>query len=275
MGDQLSDRQLAIASWMYERRLVLERIVRVFLGVCMFGLFGAIVVNTVLYISSYQAHRIQILSGTQNAILSGDPALLASPRSLTASEITAIIRGERSADLYSSINNPNASWAVFSVRYYFSSRGAPITEPRETFALPGENSVVGFANGAEFSAPFELILEDIKWRKIILPIERERLKLFSIESRDVVFTPGDIESASSSVLATLVNKSPFGFWNAPITAILYNNNSLVGIGEYTLSQFAAGEERAVLIGVGNIRFPVTNVEIVPRVNMLDDGSLML
>ncbi len=275
MGDQLSDRQLAIAVWMYERRLVFERIVRVFLGVCMFGLFGAVIISTSLYISWYRAHRVQIFSRTQNAILSSDPALLASPRSLTSSEVTVLLQNERSADLYGSINNPNASWAVFSVRYYFTSRGASITEPRETFALPGINSVVAFANGAELSAPFELILEDIKWRKIILPIERERLKLFSIESRDVVFTPGDVESASSSILATLVNKSPFGFWNTPITAILYNNNSLVGIGEYTLSQFAAGEERVVSIGVGDIRFPVTNIEIVPRVNMLDDRSLML
>lgn len=273
MGDQLTDRQLAIAAWMYERRVIFERSARVFSGVCLIGLFGALIAAAASFFVSYRQHQLLVLEGTQNAIIAGDPALSFSPVPLSAASVIVLKGGDRSADLASSIMNQNAGWAAFSVRYYFTSGGAQISEPRETFALPGDNPVVGFARDAPLAGPFALVVENPEWRKIVLPIERERVRLFLIESRDAVFTPGDTET--SSVEATVVNKSPFGFWNVVLAALLYNNDSLVGVGEYTLPQFAAGEERSVSIGVGVVSSPVTSIRIVPRVNVLNEQSLVL
>lgn len=275
MGDQLTDRQLALATWMYERRLVFFRIIWVLTGVCLIGLFGALIAGVAFFVSSYEPHRLGVLEGTENAIIASDPALSFSPLPLSAGSVVVLQRGERSADLYSAIVNSNSAWVVFSLRYYFTSGGAAISEPQETFALPGENPVLAFVKDAPLLPPFALVVENVEWRKIVLPIERERLQLFSIESQNVVFTSVDQESVEAMVTATIVNKSPFGFWNTSLIALLYNNGSLLSIGQYTLPQFASGQKRAVAIGVSNITSSLTDIRIVPRVNILDDRSLML
>lgn len=274
MGDQLSTRQLAFATWLYESRPALARIARGVIVIAIFGLCAAFLILTAFFFSSYSAHRFNVLVKTQNFIISTDPSLAFAPSSLQASQAALVKKGESDADMYGSIRNPNPSWIASRVRYYFTSQGEPISEPRETFAVPGENAVAGFVKNAAIPANVSLAIEEIEWRKIILPIDKERLNLFSIESSDFAFVKNDEMGIEDTVTGTLVNKSPFGFWNVQLIALLYDEDALAGVGEYTLQQFSSGEERAVTIGVGDIASPIGKIQIAPRVNILDARSLM-
>lgn len=274
MGDQLGERQLAVATWLYESRSALERTLRAVIVIAIFGFCAAFLILTAFLFSSYSAHRFNVLAKTQNFIISTDPSLAFAPSSLQASQAALIKKGKSGADIYGSIRNPNSSWIASRVRYYFTSQGEPISESRETFAIPGENAVAGFVKNAAIPSNVSLTIEEIEWRKIIPPIDRERLELFSIESGDFTFVKNDGTGIEDTVTGTLVNKSPFGFWNVQLISLLYDEDALAGVGEYALQQFSFGEERAVTIGVGDIASPVNKIQIIPRVNILDARSLM-
>ncbi|MBI4359652.1 MAG: hypothetical protein HY564_00975 [Candidatus Jacksonbacteria bacterium] len=274
MGDQLSNRQLAFATWLYNSRPILERLARIIVGAVSIALLAALIIMGALFFTSYTTHRLNTLASTQSFVISSDPSLSFSPSPLIITQAALVKKSVRSADMYGSIRNPNAAWVAEYIRYYFTSGGQAMSEPRETFAIPGENAVFGFVKDVAVPTEVSIIVEDVRWRRIILPIERERLELFSIESRDVRLIKNELY-APDAVSGMLVNKSPFGFWSVPLVVLIYNGNALVGVGEHTLEKFSALSERSVDVGVGKIVSPITDIQIIPRVNILDERSLML
>ena len=275
MRQDLSDKQLAFAAWFYEKRPFLNRL---FAVIC-FGVAGVYfllsVVNGVFYFVRFSTNRKTLLINTQNLILKEDQAYKSFPNALIIDVINVVRHKNRGADFLARLENPNPAWTVFSYNYTFSIDGVDLQQER-SFALPGEHYLAGFHSSKEPFSDVKMKIENLKWRKINPFVDQERLKTFDITSENSVFVPGDKREVVDSVVTTINNKTPFGFWKGEVLAVVYKNKQPLAVGAAFFDQFKAGEERKGEIGLGVLPvFQVDEIKIIPQVNFLDDQNVFV
>lgn len=274
MPQDLSDKQLAAASWLYERRPLFIRIAFFALVSAAGILFILFAVNLILYTVRFPNHKQQLLEATQNLILSPDPALQFMPKDLQIQSINVIKHQGRGADFLAEINNPNQNWLAASFDYSFIADGKPLST-RSFFALPGKIYLTGFKADSEPFDKINLQLNNIKWQKIRSLVDKERLSLLRFNVQDIRFAPGDKKETVDSVLATVKNNSPLGFWQTDVIALVYKDEQLLAVGQGQIQELDSQEERVIEIGMGILKVDeVDRIKVIPQANILDRENIM-
>ncbi|MEK9166067.1 MAG: hypothetical protein AAB525_04405, partial [Patescibacteria group bacterium] len=270
----LSDKQLAAASWLYERRTLFVRTTFFILIGAAGILFILFAVNLALYVIRYPNHQGQFLQTTQNFILAQDPALQFVPKDLQIQSINVIKHQGRSADFLAEVNNPNQNWLAKSFDYSFTADGNPLST-RSFFALPGIFYLAGFKADSEPFDKVGLQLNNIKWQKIKSTVDKERFSLLRFTVQDIRFVPGDKKEIVDAVLAAVQNSSPLGFWQTDIIALVYKDARLLAVGQGQIQELDSQEERAIEIGMGILNIDeVDRIKVIPQANILDKENIM-
>lgn len=274
MPQDLSDKQLAAASWLYERRTLFVRTTFFILIGAAGILFILFAVNLALYVIRYPNHQGQFLQTTQNFILAQDPALQFVPKDLQIQSINVIKHQGRSADFLAEVNNPNQNWLAKSFDYSFTADGNPLST-RSFFALPGIFYLAGFKADSEPFDKVGLQLNNIKWQKIKSTVDKERFSLLRFTVQDIRFVPGDKKEIVDAVLAAVQNSSPLGFWQTDIIALVYKDARLLAVGQGQIQELDSQEERAIEIGMGILNIDeVDRIKVIPQANILDKENIM-
>lgn len=271
----LSNKELALASWLYEKRPLFHRI-GFFSFLCIAAALALLILlNGVFVFRHLISGRAQFFAKTQSLVVWEDPSFLLAPKDLVAQNIIAVTHSGRGEDFFATVVNPNSLWAAFSLDYTFTAGGNAITSARSSYAFPGENSVVAFSSSPLPISSIEVRFANIRWLKIISPRDKERLKLFSIHPHDVSFIHGDKKEIGDIVRATMVNASSLSFWSVPVIALVLNNGVIKAVGEGSIDRFISGEDRELEIGFGVTDLVSASViTLIPRVNVLDGSAIM-
>ena len=274
MPQDLSDKQLAAASWLYERRTLFVRTTFFILIGAAGILFILFAVNLALYVIRYPNHQGQFLQTTQNFILAQDPALQFVPKDLQIQSINVIKHQGRSADFLAEVNNPNQNWLAKSFDYSFTADGNPLST-RSFFALPGIFYLAGFKADSEPFDKVGLQLNNIKWQKIKSTVDKERFSLLRFTVQDIRFVPGDKKEIVDAVQAVVKNTSPLGFWQTDVIALVYKDDQLLAVGQGQIQELDSQEERAIEIGMGILNIDeVDRIKVIPQANILDKENIM-
>lgn len=269
-----SDKEFRLAVWLYERRPQFF-LAALYIILCIAAvLFILTAMQGIMYALKMSAHSLSFLRITQASMLFEDPALAFAPEPLEAVSLNVIRHKNRGADFLIEFNNPNKNWAASSFDYAVDIDETLFPSTR-SFALPGPQYRANFRSETTPFTNAVLRIENVNWRKITARIDRERLTLQNVPVVNKRFVPGDKSQIVDTVAATLKNQTPFGFWKMVVIAWVYKEGKILGVGELQLERMAQGEERNVEIGVGIL--PVSSVdkiEIVPQVNLLDEGNFM-
>jgi hypothetical protein len=270
----LSDKDFQLAVWLYEHRPQFW-LATVYIFLCIAAvLFVLTTVQGIIYVAKSSSHSLSFLRITQGSMLFEDPALAFAPEPLEELNFTVIRHKNRGADFLIEFNNPNKNWVASSFDYAIDIDGSPLPST-SSFALPGIQYRASFRSD---STPFTDAvprINNVNWRKISTSVDRERLILQNVPVINKQFVSGDKNQVVDTVTATLKNQTPFGFWKMVVIAWVYKDGKILGVGELQLERVAQGEERTVEIGVGIL--PVSSVdkiEIVPQINLLDEGNFM-
>ena len=269
-----SDKEFRLAVWLYERRPQFL-LATLYIILCIAAvLFILTATQGIIYALKMSKHSLSFLRITQASMLFEDSALAFAPKPLEAVSLNVIRHKNRGADFLIEFNNPNKNWMVSSFDYAVDIDGTLLPSTR-SFALPGAQYRASFRSEIAPFTDAALRIENVKWYKINSPVDRERLMLQNLPIVNKRFIPGDKSQVVDTVAATLKNQTPFGFWKMAVIAWVYKDGKILGVGELQLERMAQGEERTVEIGVGIL--PVSSVdkiEIVPQVNLLDEGNFM-
>jgi hypothetical protein len=188
-----------------------------------------------------------------------------------------------SYDLYINVRNPNAKhWGTFS---YCFTAGEENLKCNEDFILPNEKKNV-MALGLKSTvrpSNVKFSLNKTDWKKInpheITDWTKYKNDRLQIEIKNVSFKPAATSELSekislNSLIFTANNASAYGFWELPLSIVLYRSNKIVGVNKFLLKEFSSYDVREI-----NITWPgdlngVNDIDITPDVNIMNENNYL-
>ena len=180
-------------------------------------------------------------------------------------------------DLISEVHNPNGRYYA-NIEYCFVSGETELLCDSD-FIFPLETKhLIALAIDNNTAQKAELRLSSVSWSRINAHKYPDWSNYYSehlnFETKNIKFRPAR-ESPLSDKLSLDVlefdikNKTAYSYWKVPLNIVLYNNSKIVGVYEHALNEFRSGTERPVrLVWPGSI-VQADEVNIIPRLNILD------
>ena len=278
--DELSYKQLRFTTWYVRHKIVLRKLLIAVLilwsaatlgystfqwgNYFIFGLFEDrdLAARQVNEIENYS--RIQPLYGAR-------PLTIKRPRVFTINE--------GKYDFFSEAVNPNDRW-IARILYKFVYAGGE-TESKTSLVLPRQLQILS-ALGQEasvFPSSARLVIERIAWEKVDAHEIADVEEYINIRQD---FSVGGIEFISRTTGAapsdrlqfTVTNNSAYGYWNPVFTAVFLNRGDIVGVRNITTDQLAEGQSASFDLRFHGPLITITDVDVVPLVNVFDDSVYM-
>lgn len=201
-------------------------------------------------------------------------ALAPKPLNIAAAVVLPGSASAGSFDALAKIENPNSEWAA-TIVYTFVHEGGE-TAPAATFVLNDDQRfVIGSGVAKSTTLPPVLRLTDIKWQRLIDPEEAAALKPNFLVSDVTLEAPRRLGAGSvSQVGFTVTNESIYSFWSVGFTVILLQRDNPVAARFVTLDQVRSRKQRDVSLNIFSSLPTVTEVLVVPEVNILDASVFM-
>jgi len=187
----------------------------------------------------------------------------------------AIFLGRAKYHFVCGVKNPNKNWHIESLDYRFSWQDGQ-SSILTNFLLPGEEKFLVSFNETITQTPlnFSCQIENIKWRRV----RPEKFPLLEIPKsfliRDLRYLPATEEKARDITLFKFVNLSIYDFWQIDLVILLYQGREVVVVERTSLKEIMSQEEREVkIIWPTSFSF-ISEVKVIPEVNVLDPSSFI-
>jgi len=191
------------------------------------------------------------------------------------------VENAQDIDIMVELQNPNPKhYAYFS---YCFDQGKKNIKCDQSFLLPGQKKYVFDLAESELDSRFNVNfrIKGTNWDKLnahnIPDWTKHKQERLNVDFQEVEFVPAQSSGVSEEVdLArlkfTAFNDSSYNYYEMPLKIILYKGNKVVGINEYTLTDFSTQEKIQVEMTWPNISFNVSDIEIKPDVNILNTDN---
>ena len=265
----VSIREMNFGLWISENRQLLTRLFTIFL----------ILISAFFFIYSTYAYIIYFMSEPIDNQFENQAM---SPRDVVTQMKPTSVQVYKSGDAYDlavNIKNENDNfWADFE--YCFYQRDEAIYCDK-SFILPSENRYLNRL-GLELAdtAGIAFKIEDIFWSRI----NRREIadwQSFYNERINFEFSVVNFFNAAKSGLSenlklnslefTIFNDSAFSYYQIEFDILFYAGSNLVGVQRYLGENVKTGEKRPVKLSWPGDLSSVSQVKIVPRVNVIKDS----
>jgi len=276
-----SGSQLAAASWYISHKVLLKKIFigfLIFLNVIFwgYGLYG--LVNYYLIEGPIFDRAMRNLSQSINY---GAINAAAQPKSLEIGTTTIFNSGTGRYDFVAKILNPNSGWRA-EFTYDFLTDGVARAD-KNGFILPGEEKYFLDLGAEAKSKPRQAVLEvkNLRWQRIdaheIPDYAAWRDARLNFVFENVKFSPAAIADTTIPVSRASFgakNISAFSFWAVGFDVLLYRGSSLAAVNYITLEEFRSGQNRPVEVSWFESLPSITQVKVIPEVNIFDQKVFM-
>lgn len=277
----LTERQLKLAYWYVSHKLLLKRILIVFLFLlCItfwgYGIYGLV---NYFFIEGPEFTKMQ-KEFVRPQIAFEVFRVKNQPQNFAILGSYVFPSGKDKYVFAAKILNPNPNWwAEFKYKFTFDGEE---TSPKGGFILPGEEKFLSELAVESKKKPREPRLEifQIKWQRL----DRHKIPDYAswstgrlnFEFTEVKFLPAVIRDRVpiSKVTFSVANKTAYSFWDVGFYILLYRGTSLAGINYITLEQFLSGEKREVEVSWFEVMPTITRVQVLPEVNIFDPAVYM-
>lgn len=181
-------------------------------------------------------------------------------------------------DFIAKVFNPNADFVAEAALFQLIS-GSEVIAEKTSLIYPGEEKYVAFF-GQEILGEVNPILKisEVKWRRVH-GFENFSQSRLQFEISDIVFTPARQTGLAGSLPVSslnfkIKNNTAFSYWQVGAYLVLLSGQRVVGANYLTLEQFASGETRQAEMRWYESLPPISKVEILAEVNILDPAVYM-
>jgi len=232
--------------------------------------------NAILYIIGTSKQSEIMLSMAGNAINFDSIRERNKPVTLQIVDTTILPAINEKFDLVAHITNSNTSWAVESIDYRFIINGEE-TDTFSDYIMPQSDKYLTVSgvdvSGDGDQVSLALDVTDIVWKRV--SSEEELISIdFAIENIEYSNFSSLNGIMVNSVSANIENKSFRNFWTTKFVVVLYSNDVIAGIDYVYFDNFEFDESRLVSSQWNNLPFTVTDVVILPDMNLLDYDNLI-
>lgn len=280
-GERMATKDLKLAGWVAEHRIILRRILVILFsiitgGFFVYGIFG-LVYYAVFGLSQDNKMGYDIVQGTANYEVLRPKYQVSELRILTANVYEA---SSGRYDFVANIVNDNIRWAAI-ISYKFTYANGE-TEVEEAIILPqSERPVIVPGHKIEsYPGSVSFVIESVSWRNIdthIIPdVAAYMAERYAFTTTDMEFTSQSVldNIPSNIVKFTLVNNSAYSYWDVPVVVELLQNGTRVGIAQTKVEKLKAGEKRPLDLRTLTPNISVTDIKVYPLVNIFDDRVFM-
>jgi hypothetical protein len=198
----------------------------------------------------------------------------AQPLELDDTRVISI--GTSRYDLYTTLMNPNEDWwAEFT--YHFDLPGDEDTDSEKGFILPSQQKPVAeFAieSGSPISDA-QLVIEHVAWHRVnrhLIPDYTtwadDHLNLLVEDAQFEKETRFDGETYGRTTF-TIKNDTAYSYYDIGLYVLLLRGSAVVGVNRTTLSTLVTGEETLVTVNWFGTLPSVSQVEVIPELNIFD------
>jgi hypothetical protein len=277
--EQLTEKQLKWGAWWVANRRMIRR-----LSLTALGIFGVALVAYAAwgyydwFFGTGRAERYEMVRVSSPTITPGVAANL-TPEPVIIEDVQVLQSGENRYDLFVRLSNPNHDfWAKYDVE--FTAGGSALASASSGFILPSSDRYVYLLGLKSDSYPsgVEVRLADFAWKRVdrhvispdYLTWAAARLN-FSVS--DIQFKPPEAtESISVSRSSfTVKNDTAFGYRTVGFFVRLDGASGVAGVNYVKIDNFRPGQTRQLVASWFSDLPTVSAVEVVPDVNIFDDG----
>lgn len=281
--DNLSERQLKIGYWYVTHKNTLKRIgiiLLIILDIIFLG-YGIYGFTKLFYIEQAGYDKmIMDLTKENQAAITHAYFEKNKPENIIIGNVSIINAGQNKYDLAVKVKNPNSIWLIESLDYYFIYDGVQ-TGVKKSFIFTNEEKYLIFL---ALSSPNRItnamvVISNVKWKrdKNFADFYKNRV-MFTISNIDYKRQDelnGSSKNSVSQAYFTAINNSAYNYWQVGFAVLLKRGMDVVGINYIYLDQFKSGDEKNVTVSwFEALPMSVNKVEIVPEVNILDEGIYM-
>lgn len=269
------DKELEAAIWYVKhkvllRRLVIGAIITIDVILVLYSVFG--IGKDIFYFSSRRQQEAELLSSTI-AATGGESAR---PADLQLGGVSLLRAGEVT-DVIARVQNSNQQW--YARFEYVIGLGEEVERATDGFLLPGEEQTfIHSLRQGDGTVVFNI--ENISWHRInrreIPDFQVWRAERLNFEVTESEFLPSVIQGQGTVGRARFVikNKSAYSYFEPKFVVMLYRGSRLVAVQNTIVEQFHTGETRAVELSWFDQIGAVSNIEVIPVIDILDNSVYM-
>ena len=274
--EEVYEKKLGAAYWYVTHKIIIRTILTViFIGInflLLAYIAYLLIYNFSIYGKSYQ----QILS----FFASNNPDYAA----LKETNLPAPIKVETfftlnnrdKYDIIADISNSNAKWWA-SFDYQFQLDGQ-MTELRKDFILPGENKFINDLAVDKGNLASKAVISNIIWHKVI-DFENILRDRFNIEIKNAQYLSSEEleignEISVNRVVFDATNLSAYNYRQVKFLVFLKSGTQIEAVNQIVADSFKSGETRNIKVTFFQNLSNITDTEILPYVNILDETSFL-
>ncbi|OIO17342.1 hypothetical protein AUJ29_01480 [Candidatus Kuenenbacteria bacterium CG1_02_38_13] len=239
------------------------------LDVIIVFLFGRIFLN---YQALSEANDTQMRLMSVNLINHEIVKLMIEPDPLIIGNTYSIKTKDQYYDLLALAQNSSKNWAIVEIGYTFIVNKKELGS-RSTFILP---------NSSKYLTAFNVLGGQDAECKILYTNWKRTTDYTLLSYKDSIKSSGANYAYSSSnslggqAAFTLINESPYGFWEVGFEIVLFNRyQEPIGINYLSVDKLMARETRDIKFGwINGPSAPVAKIEVYPEINFLNSDDIM-
>ena len=280
-NQNLTLKEVRFAEWWRNKLPLFKKIVTYFLILINVVVWGIFVDRLVLYIIYTPNHQQTIKGLTTDLIDYQSYNRLMQPNIPVVKNVYVVNLGTGERDpqkkdytLVAEVENNNQQWAVSSLVGQFDLAGQLIEV--NGFLMPQQKKYFFVLRqpSAQSVSTTSLAIKNIAWRRI-RPEERSRLSLMNqLSFEKTNFIPAAIlndKPTPSQVEFNAINQSAYNFWQVNVQVVLYQGGRVVDVYVFPIEDWMAGQSRVITFNLTrNINF-VSQIIVVPDINLFDDS----
>ncbi len=274
---EFSNKELAAGDWFVRHKFFLRQLsFGLLIAWCVITIgFSTYVIGEYLFRGLWQDFDTE---DRQIADLSSPGAEeLFSAQELKPEQIDVFPSSPGKYDMYSALTNENA-WYVAYITYHYDTSGGP-TEMKELAVLPGQRVAVAQIGleAAKRPSNVSLVIDRTRWERINSHVVAD-VPAYVADRLDFMTTDtqigADAEDGTSKLTFMVKNDTVYDYWNATFVVELRRGNAIVGVFPLTVPLFKAQEERAIDLRPFVNLDRVTNIRLVPVMDVFDSSIYM-
>jgi len=200
------------------------------------------------------------------------------PQQIQITGVSVLPREKDLSDIVVHVENPNLAYYAKKALYRVMT-GTKILSSGETYLWPNDKKFVVAYNVSEAGNSPDIAVQfyEVAWKRM------DNYQKFQAEDVNFpILSPLYAPSRTSvngkyipaSIKFTVSNQTIFNYWDVGINAILYNGSSVIGAAYTQIHEFKSLEKIPLDMKILYDVPSVTNMEIYPELNVLDEKVFM-
>ncbi len=275
--EEISEKELKYGYWYISHKAQLAFLLRLTLILLSVGFYGyALVRLTIIYAFQQEEYARSLATAATDYI-----NVLGVHEASRIQDLQVISRdvlpaGSGKVDIIARVKNPNTKWALQAFKYRFAL-GTKVYEAQPGFLLPGEEKFLMVLNvdGQAAGTP-QLFIDEPQWKRVVLYENwgPDHLKFTIKDKQFITARQSEIggQLPLSEVTATIMNDTAYNYNNVEVQVGLYSGSRLIGVNKVAIPDFLSGTSRPISARWTNNLAPITNVDLIPTVLILDEKA---